>query len=45
MTAAELREKIQILAKQVYADTVKADDAALAYPEIQKVSCFKRYYC
>ena len=36
MTAAELREKIQILAKQVYADTVKADDAALAYPEIQK---------
>ena len=36
MTAAELIEKIQILAKQVYADTVKADDAALAYPEIQK---------
>ena len=36
MTAAELREKIQILAKQVYADTVKADAAALAYPEIQK---------
>ena len=36
MTAAELREKIQILAKQVYADTVKADDAALAYPEIHK---------
>ena len=36
MPAAELREKIQILAKQVYADTVKADDAALAYPETQK---------
>ena len=36
MTAAELREKIQILAKQVQADTVKAEDAALAYPEIQK---------
>ncbi len=41
MTAAELREKIQILAKQVYADTVKADDAALAYPEIQKFPALK----
>ena len=36
MTAAELREKIKILARQVYTDVVKADDAALAYPEIQK---------
>ena len=36
MTAAELREKIRILASQVYTDVVKADDAALAYPEIQK---------
>ena len=41
MTAAELRKKIQILAKQVYADTVKADDAALAYPEIQKFPALK----
>ena len=41
MTAAELREKIQILAKQVYADTVKTDDAALAYPEIQKFPALK----
>ena len=36
MTAAELREKIKILARQVYTDVVKADDAALAHPEIQK---------
>ncbi len=35
MTAAELRKKIQILARQVYKDTVKADDAAEAYPEIK----------
>ena len=41
MTAAELREKIQILAKQVYTDVVKADDAALAYPEIQKFPALK----
>ena len=41
MTAAELREKIQILAKQVYADTIKVDDAALAYPEIQKFPALK----
>ena len=36
MTKAELRQKITLLAKQVYSDVVKADDAALAYPEIQK---------
>ena len=36
MTAAELREKIKILVKQVYSDVVKSDEAALAYPEIQK---------
>ena len=36
MTAAELREKIKVLAKQVYSDVVKTDEAALAYPEIQK---------
>ena len=36
MTAAELRQKIKLLAKQVYSDVVKTDEAALAYPEIQK---------
>ena len=36
MTAAELRQKIRLLAKQVYSDVVKTDEAALAYPEIQK---------
>ena len=36
MTAAELREKIKVLAKQVYADIEKANEAAIAYPEIQK---------
>ena len=36
MTANELREKIRVLAKQVYKDVIKADEAALAYPEIQK---------
>ena len=41
MTAAELREKIKVLAKQVYSDVVKADDAALAYPEIQKFPALK----
>ena len=41
MTAAELREKIKVLVKQVYKDVVKADDAALAYPEIQKFPALK----
>jgi hypothetical protein len=36
MTKAELRQKIQLLAKQVYSDVTKSDEAALAYPEIQK---------
>ena len=36
MPAAELRQKIRLLAKQVYSDVVKTDEAALAYPEIQK---------
>ena len=35
MTAAELRKKIQILARQAYKDVVKVDDAAEAYPEIK----------
>ena len=41
MTAAELREKIKVLVKQVYKDVVKADEAALAYPEIQKFPALK----
>ena len=41
MTAAELREKIKILVKQVYSDVVKSDEAALAYPEIQKFPALK----
>ena len=41
MTAAELREKIKILVKQVYSDVVKSDEAALAYPEIQKFHALK----
>lgn len=41
MTAAELREKIKILVKQVYSDMVKSDEAALAYPEIQKFPALK----
>ena len=41
MTAAELREKIKILVKQVYPDVVKSDEAALAYPEIQKFPALK----
>ena len=41
MTAAELREKIKILVKQVYSDVVKPDEAALAYPEIQKFPALK----
>jgi len=35
MTATELRKKIQTLARQVYKDSIKVDDAATAYPEIQ----------
>ena len=41
MTAAELREKIKILVKQVYSDVVKSDEVALAYPEIQKFPALK----
>ena len=41
MTAAELREKIKILVKQVYSNVVKSDEAALAYPEIQKFPALK----
>ena len=35
MTTAELRKKIQILARQAYKDVVKVNDAAEAYPEIK----------
>ena len=41
MTKAELRKKIKLLVKQVYTDVVKADEAALAYPEIQKFPALK----
>ena len=36
MTASELREKIKILAKQVYKEKSKGDDAAIAYDELVK---------
>jgi hypothetical protein len=36
MTASELKEKIKILAKQVYKDRIKGDDAAVAYDELVK---------
>lgn len=36
MTASELREKIKILAKQVYKEKGKGDDAAVAYDELVK---------
>jgi len=36
MTAAELKEKIKRLAKQVYKEKVKSDDAAIAYDELTK---------
>jgi hypothetical protein len=36
MTASELRDRIKLLAKQVYQDKAKTDDAALAYDELVK---------
>tara|TARA_B110000285_G_scaffold121705_1_gene137631 strand:- start:317 stop:763 length:447 start_codon:yes stop_codon:yes gene_type:complete len=36
MTAAELKDKIKSLVKQVYKDKSKIDDAALAYDELTK---------
>jgi hypothetical protein len=36
MTASELREKIKALAKKVYSERHKSDDAALAYDELVK---------
>ena len=36
MTASELRDRIKALAKQVYQERVKSDDAALAYDELVK---------
>jgi hypothetical protein len=36
MTASELRDKIKALAKQVYKEREKSDDAALAYDELVK---------
>ena len=36
MTKAELRSKIRGLAKKVYSDKIKSDDAAIAYDELVK---------
>lgn len=36
MTASELRDRIKALAKQVYKEREKSDDAALAYDELVK---------
>ena len=36
MTASELKEKIKILAKQVYKEKTKGEDAAIAYDELVK---------
>jgi len=36
MTASELKEKIKRLAKKVYQDKNKSDDAAIAYDELVK---------
>ena len=36
MTASELRDKIKGLAKKVYTDKTKSDDAAIAYDELVK---------
>jgi len=36
MTSTELKEKIKVLAKQVYKEKIKSDDAALAYDELTK---------
>ena len=36
MTSTELKEKIRVLAKQVYKEKIKSDDAALAYDELTK---------
>lgn len=36
MTASELREKIKVLAKQVYQERTKGQDAAIAYDELVK---------
>jgi len=41
MTAAELKEKIQSLAIEIMAKESKTDEAALAYPEIQKFPALK----
>jgi hypothetical protein len=36
MTSSELRDRIKALAKQVYKEKTKSDDAALAYDELVK---------
>ena len=41
MTAAELKEKIKVLVKQIYTEKSKADDAAVAYDELTKFPLLK----
>ena len=36
MTASELKEKIKVLAKKVYQEKTKGDDAAITYDELVK---------
>ena len=36
MTASELKEKIKVLAKKVYQEKTKGEDAAIAYDELVK---------
>lgn len=36
MKASVLRDRIKVIVKDVYKDKLKANDAALAYPELQK---------
>jgi hypothetical protein len=36
MTKSELRDKIKSLAKKVYSEKIKSDDAAIAYDELVK---------
>tara|TARA_Y100001938_G_C8092350_1_gene435825 strand:- start:1871 stop:2335 length:465 start_codon:yes stop_codon:yes gene_type:complete len=41
MTAAELKDRIKLLVKQVYTEKSKADEAAVAYDELTKFPLLK----
>ena len=41
MKASEFRERIKVLAKQVWREKQKRDDASLAYPELQEFPILK----